>query len=242
MHIFKSIFSFIWRIYFLLVIALVVLILYPITYILLTNEKYFHIGFPFVRFQAKMVLFLSGFWRKVEFKAELPPPPFVICPNHTSYLDIFLTYAIFSDYFIFMGKKELGSVPVFNIYFKQMNILVDRANVKSAHKAFLRAGDEIKKGYGIVVFPEGTIPKTIPQMKAFKNGAFRLAVENQVPIVPVTFKNNYLLMEDSMKFGAKARPGLAKVTVHKAIETKGLSEADLVNLRMKVRNIIESEL
>lgn len=225
-----------------LIIALTVIILYPITYILLMNEKYFHIGFHFVRFQAKMVLFLSGFFKKVDFQAALPAPPYIICPNHSSFLDIFLTYAIFPDYFLFMGKKELGSVPVFNIYFKKMNILVDRANPTSAHKAFIRAGEEIKKGHGIVVFPEGTIPKTAPHMKAFKNGAFRLAIENEVPIVPVTFKNNYQLMQDSFKFGAKARPGIAKVIVHPAFNTKGLTAQDLVNLRQEVRKTIESEL
>ena len=199
-------------------------------------------GFRVVSLQAKIVLFLCGIRKNVTFASELPPPPYVICPNHSSYLDIFLTYAIFPDYFLFMGKKELGSVPVFNIYFKEMNILVDRRNVKLAHQAFVEAGEEVKKGSSIVVFPEGTIPASAPVMKAFKNGAFRLAIENQVPIVPVSFKNNYRLMQDSFSFGAKARPGKSVVYVHPAISTKGMSEADLVNLRQEVRKIIAGKL
>lgn len=216
--------------------------MYPLVYFLLMNEKYFPLGFSVVRFQAKVVLFFCGIRKKVEFASKLPPPPYIICPNHTSYLDIFLTYSIFPDYFLFMGKKELGSVPVFNIYFKKMNILVDRRNAKLAHKAFVRAGEEAKKGSSLVLFPEGTIPDSAPLMKAFKNGAFRLAIENQIPIVPVSYKNNYKLMQDSFSFGAKARPGKSLVYVHKAIPTKGMNETDLLNLRQEVRETIGSEL
>src|SRR5690606_24074212 len=116
-------------------------LLYPASYILLTNEKYFPKGFSIIRLHAKLILFLSGIRRKVIFKYELPPPPYIICSNHSSYLDIFLTYAIIPDYFVSMGKNELGSVPLFNIFFKKLNILVDRKNVKTAHKALLRAGE-----------------------------------------------------------------------------------------------------
>src|SRR5690606_7252575 len=112
MHQIKAVFSLLWRIYFLLITAIIVLLLYPASYILLTNEKYFPKGFSIIRLHAKLILFLSGIRRKVIFKSELPPPPYIICSNHSSYLDIFLTYAIIPDYFVSMGKKELGSVPL----------------------------------------------------------------------------------------------------------------------------------
>lgn len=225
-----------------LITAIVVIILYPASYILLTKEKYFPLGFSIIRLHAKLILFLTGIRKKVIYKSELPPPPYIICSNHSSYLDIFLSYVIFPDYFVSMGKKELGSVPLFNIFFKKLNILVDRKNVKSAHKALLRAGEEIRKGHGILLFPEGTIPKSAPQMKAFKNGAFRLAIEEKVPLIPVSFKNNFKLLQDSMHFGSRARPGLALVVIHEAVYTKGLNDSDLVPLREEVKNIIASEL
>tara|TARA_B110000046_G_scaffold112201_1_gene119367 strand:+ start:63161 stop:63898 length:738 start_codon:yes stop_codon:yes gene_type:complete len=237
-----AIFANTWKIYFLLVAILVILILYPIQVVLLTNEKYFQKGFKLIRFQAKAILFLIGVRKEVH--GTIPnddKTSYILCPNHSSYLDILLLYAAFPTYFIFLGKKELGTVPIFNIYFKKMNLLVDRANPKAAHKAILNACDKLKNGTNLVIFPEGTIPTTAPKMKAFKNGAFYVATETNKAIVPVTFKDNYKLLEDDWGFFAKIQPGKSRVYIHSPVFPKN-GEVDLLTLRDKTRKAIESQL
>ncbi len=176
-------------------------------------------------------------------KPQFPDPPYIICPNHSSYLDIVLMYSIVPDYFIFMGKGEIKSWPLFNILFtKGMNILVERASKMDSHKAFMKAGEEIDRGSCVVIFPEGTIPKSAPKMKAFKNGAFKLAMEKQVPIVPITYKNNWKLLQPGAVLKAWARPGISKVVVHDPIVPKGNSEEEMVNLRHRAFEIIQKDV
>ncbi len=242
MKLITAIFANTWKIYFLLVAILVILILYPIQVVLLTNEKYFQKGFKLIRFQAKAILFLIGVRKEVH--GTIPnddKTSYILCPNHSSYLDILLLYAAFPTYFIFLGKKELGSIPVFNIYFKKMNLLVDRANPKAAHQAILNACDKLKNGTNLVIFPEGTIPTTAPKMKAFKNGPFYAAIESNTAIVPITFKDNYKLLEDDWGFLAKTRPGRSRVYIHPLVFPKN-GEVDLLTLRDKTRKAIESQL
>jgi 1-acyl-sn-glycerol-3-phosphate acyltransferase len=79
-------------------------------------------------------------------------------------------------------------------------------------------------------------------MKPFKDGAFRLAIEKQVPIVPITFLDHWRLFGEPENLTSRARPGIARAVVHPAIHTKGLTEADLVALRRKVYEVIEGPL
>jgi 1-acyl-sn-glycerol-3-phosphate acyltransferase len=101
--------------------------------------------------------------------------------------------------------------------------------------------DKIRKGESVFLYPEGTI-EAKGNLRPFKNGAFKMAIELQVPIVPVTFRNNWKLLQNGGFFKSHGRPGIAYVTVHKPISTEGLSEEDLVHLRHNVREIIAREL
>jgi len=239
----KGIVGYLWKIYFLLVVMITLLLLYPAYLILLQNERYFPLGFRLIRFQAKLILLLIGIRREVE--GDIPndlSTSYIICPNHSSYLDILMLYAALPNYFIFLGKKELGSVPIFNIFFKRMNIPIDRSNAKAAHSSIMKACEEMGKGHNVVIFPEGTIPETVPEMKAFKNGAFRVALQLNIPIVPVTFSNNYLLLEDNWKFGARSKPGKSNVFIHKPILIDEDQPQDLVSLREATKKIIASKI
>lgn len=239
----KGILGCIWKMYFFLVVLISLLILYPAYAILLLNEKYFLRGFQLIRFQAKLILFFVGVRKEVI--GSIPNDreiTYIICPNHSSYLDILLLYASLPNYFIFLGKKELGSVPVFNIFFKKMNILVDRANPKAAHTSIEQACQRMQKGTNVVIFPEGTIPASVPKMKPFKNGAFRVAMQLNIPIVPITFKDNYRLLEDRWSINASARPGKARIYIHPPIAPEANAEEDLLTLREKVKTAIASQL
>ena len=179
---------------------------------------------------------------RVERRAELPAAPYIICCNHSSYLDIIQMYNVIPGYFLFMGKYELLKWPLFNIFFKDMNIAVNRGNKVEAAKAFRKAAMAIDRGTSIAIFPEGTIPPYTPRLKPFKDGAFKLAIEKQVPIVPITFLDHWRLFGEPVELFARARPGRARAVVHAPVETKGLTENDLVGLRSEVFRIIEEPL
>lgn len=243
MQLLKGFFGMIWKFYFLLVVAISLLLLYPIYFILLQNERYFKKGFQLIRVQTKFILFMVGI--RVHVEGSIPDDEntsYIICPNHSSYLDILILYYSLPNYFIFLGKQELGKVPIFNIFFKKMNLLVNRSNAKAAHEAIKKACERIEKGDNIVIFPEGTIPNSVPTMKAFKNGAFKVAKELGISIVPVSFKDNYKLLEDSMKISANCCFGKARVYIHPPISAAEHSKMDLVALREKTKIIIASKL
>ena len=166
---------------------------------------------------------------------------YVFCPNHTSYLDIILIYIAIPIYFHTMGKAELLKVPLFRHFFERMNIPVNRKSNMDSHRAFKRAGHDIDKGISIALFPEGTIHHNGPVMGRFKNGPFRLAIEKQIPIVPITFLNNWILLPDDFHHRV-GHPGIARLIIHDPIPTKGMNEKDLEKLKSSVYAAINKPL
>lgn len=232
----------IWRTLFFFNFGLTLVILYPLFFILLLRKEWFPLVMKLKRFWGRLILFNVGITYEVTYEEPLnPSKTYVFCPNHTSYLDVILSYLVIPNYFHYLAKIELAQAPLFGIFFKRrMDIAFDRKSIKASHKAFLRAGEDLDKEISIAVFPEGTISPQAPSLLRFKNGPFRMAIEKQVPIVPVTFKNNWLILPDGDEKGGQ--PGKAIVIVHKPIPTKGLSEKDIEHLKERVYNIIQKEL
>jgi 1-acyl-sn-glycerol-3-phosphate acyltransferase len=79
-------------------------------------------------------------------------------------------------------------------------------------------------------------------MRGFKNGAFKLAIDKQLPVIPITYTNNWKLLQNGGFFKAFGRPGIAKVIIHESISTIGLTDADLVHLLNKTHASILSGL
>ena len=233
----------IWRIYYFVVFTSLFLLLFPIFYIALLNERTYHVAFILKRFVAIMSTYLAGIFLSVKRETKLDPhQPYIYCSNHTSYLDIELIYAMFSSYFVFMAKAELRSVPLFGLFFKDMDIAVDRGSKVAGHKAFERAASDIDKGHSVVMFPEGTIPDNVPALGGFKNGPFKLAIEKQIPIVPITFFNNHKILPNKIWTPNLGGPGIAKVHIHKSISTTGMTEDNVVSLKQQVFDTINNTL
>ena len=166
---------------------------------------------------------------------------YVYCANHSSYMDIpSLCYAL-PGYFKFIGKSSLGKVPLFGYMFKNLHIPVNRSNIKSKFDTIQKSMEAIDMGRSVAYFPEGTISKLKqPGMIDFKDGAFRVAIEKQVPVIPVTIPYNWLILPDDGKF-LPARH-LMKVIIHEPIETKGMTLNDLEELKRKTFGVIFQEL
>ena len=174
---------------------------------------------------------------------KMPDGPFLICPNHTSFIDIPILYRIFKRYFTFVGKKEIEKWPLFRIFYTSgMNILVDRNSANDSVKTMRRMFTEIDMGHPLVMFPEGTITKNAPRLGEFRKGAFLIAIQKQIPIVPITFLNNYKRLERNTFFKGFASPGFCKVIIHPPVSTFGMNRSNLPELEKRIRLIIEKPL
>lgn len=219
------------------------MVLYPVFWLLLSREKWFPAAFAMKRCWSWILRTLMFCPISREQRKKLPKPPYIIASNHSSYLDTVFMYAIFSDYFLFIGKGELLKWPLFRLFFKTMDIPVRRENNKQAYQSLQKAYEAIDRGDCIAIYPEGTIPYATPRMKAFKNGAFRMSIDKQVPIVPVTWVQNYKIMNDPGKLFSPSLPHKVRVVIHEPIvPPTGYSDQELVNLRHRVFEQIESAL
>jgi len=206
------------------------------------SERYFTLNRLRTKW-AKWSSAMSGIFYHLEFDVPFDrKKTYMICPNHTSNLDVSWATLISQGNFSFMGKEELLQNPTTKLFFKTIDITVKRDSNISAFKAFKRASEYLKNGITMVIFPEGKIAETYPpQLQDFKIGPFRLAIEQQVPVVPVTSFNTWkILWDDGLQQGS--RPGICNIYVHKPIETVGLKLADADALRDQVYQIISQKL
>ncbi|MFT4602764.1 MAG: 1-acyl-sn-glycerol-3-phosphate acyltransferase [Arenicella sp.] len=237
-------FIILYRVYFAIIFFVVLTILYPIFWVMLLNDKHFEKVFRLKVWTSRIILFLDFIYvHRIEMPKNLPKGPYVICSNHCSYLDIIQMYPILpKTKFMFIGKAELLRWPVINIFFKRMDIGVNREKRHSAMRSILRAKQELKKGWSIVIYPEGKIPYNAPKLNEFKSGAFKMAIDEQVPILPITLIDTWRLFEADPPLTANARPGISRVIIHEPISTKGLEKKDLLNLRQQTFDVINEPL
>jgi 1-acyl-sn-glycerol-3-phosphate acyltransferase len=117
---------------------------------------------------------------------------------------------------------------------------VDRTNSKSKHSVFESAQKRINQGLSICIFPEGKVPDDESiVLDEFKNGAFRLAIDHQLTIVPIAFLDNKKCFSYTFFSG---RPGLLRVKVLSFIDTNNKTKADLNEIRNQSWNVIHKEL
>jgi len=142
-----------------------------------------------------------------------------------------------------MGKSEILSYPLVKTFFKKLNIPVFRNDRMKAAKSFIQAKSAIKDGWSIVIFPEGGIPDdNLPEMVAFKDGAFKLSKHAQIPIVPITFLDHYHMLSDPNQALGFAHPGVSRIYMHDAISVEQQQEMTESELSEYVFNILAGPL
>lgn len=213
-------------------------------YYFLSKPTRFPKAFTLMKIHGFFLLLFAGACPKVKGAENIPENgAYIICPNHSSYLDIFCLYTIFPNYFVFTGKQEIEKWPLFHIYYTSgMNILVDRDNRVGSIKALKRISQEIDKKNPLVIFPEGTISKDAPKLTTFKSGAFAIAIQKQIPILPVTFVTNWKLLSRSGFWKGPAGPGISEIVIHKPVITLGLKKEDMNQIKEEVIAIITGPL
>lgn len=232
----------VWKLWFALCFAIPFLILFPVFYIALRTKK-FDLVFKMKRFWARIISIFSFLYPQVKYvpRRHRFPHPCVVVSNHTSYLDIVFSPFYVEDTAVYMGKSELLMIPLFKYFFMYFDIPVKRKSVTDSHRAFKKAGDKLDEGISVIIYPEGTInDKGV--LRPFKNGAFKLAIEKQVPVLPVVNLNNWHFLENGGFFKANGRPGIPRIVVGEPISTKGMTNENIVELRDKVFNFTKHEL
>ncbi len=164
-----------------------------------------------------------------------PARPCVFMSNHQSVTDIGALVLTLPSTWRFVAKRELTWIPLFGWAIKLGgHVIVDRANNPRAVASLRRAAQQIRLGTSVVIFPEGTRSET-GEMRAFKSGGFHLAIEAQVPVLPVTVSGSRRL---TPKGSLRVESGRVKVAYGKPIETRGLRVEDREGLKLRVREAI----
>lgn len=236
----KKVFWALYNVWFVFWFFSIFLLVVPFMYLFLLSKKTHRISHAFFQLWAKLLFPIVGkpIKKEYRFKPDLDKT-YVFVANHFSYLDIAVGMGIIDHNFAFVGKSSVSKLPLLGFLFKKLHIAVDRSDKDSRSKTLSRGIRTLARGKSIFIMPEGgIISQHIPKMhQPFKDGPFVMALENGVPIVPITFKNlNDIMPKSTVKSG---RP---HVIFHEAIETKGLTKADIPQLKEKVYNTIQGEL
>jgi 1-acyl-sn-glycerol-3-phosphate acyltransferase len=180
---------------------------------------------------------LNPLWH---FETDGTPPanprqPYVAVANHESWADIFLI-SHFPWEMKWLSKDAIFRIPVMGWMMRMASdIPIRRGKRESIVSAMLGCRDRLQKKVSVMIFPEGTRAPT-EELLPFKDGAFRLAIDNQVPILPIAVSGTRNCMA---KHSLRFRPARAKARVLQPVSTEGLTLADVPALRDRVRETID---
>ena len=230
-----------WRVWFYVLMVVSILVFFPFLLIFSFKEKHYHLFWNFARILSKILIYGMGF--RLKFKANQnidPSKSYMYCANHTSFLDPFVLIALSKKPIVFVGKKELSKIPIFGFFYRRTVIMVDRSSFKSRKAVFEIAKKRLQNGVSMAIFPEGLVPTEDIVLAPFKKGAFSLAIDFQIPIIPQVYY-------DCKRFFSwdffKGRPGTLRVHQHDFIETKGMSsKQDMDALKNKTFHILYNDL
>lgn len=226
-----------YRIWFYILVLVPIIVLFPFILATILSEKTYPLFFRIARIWAKVILIGMGFNYSIEGDEVFEDgKSYMLVANHTSMTDIMLMLiAVKNHPFVFVGKKELAKIPIFGFIYKRVCILVDRSSSKSRYAVFERAQKRIHQGLSICIFPEGGVPEEHIVLDEFKDGAFRIALEHGLPIVPMVFFDNKKRFSYTFFSGS---PGKMRAKIYPIIETKGKTLEDKNALKQQVREII----
>jgi 1-acyl-sn-glycerol-3-phosphate acyltransferase len=195
---------------------------------------------PIIRLWARLVLWGAGIEIRTEGTETIDRAKrYILIANHHSYFDIPCIFAAIPQPIRFMAKVSLFKIPIFGWALKRAGFIpIDRKNRRTAVKSFDLAGERIRRGNTIVIFPEEGRSREV-QMRPFQRGAFLLAIKSELPIVPMAIKGTYDVMRAG-QWSIKAGPVV--ITLTPPIPTAGVSVRDKEKLSQESRARIETLL
>ncbi|HEV8514903.1 MAG TPA: 1-acyl-sn-glycerol-3-phosphate acyltransferase [Cyclobacteriaceae bacterium] len=146
---------------------------------------------------------------------------YIFVSNHTSFLDLPGLRLLIPGEFRPLAKKELLKIPVFGLIARGATVIVDRSSGESRKKSLDKLKATLAEGISILLFAEGTQNRSKEVLQPFKDGAFRLAIDTQMPLLPMVVIGAGPLMPPGT---INLRPGLIKIVVGPEISTTGMTE------------------
>ncbi len=240
----KGLFYILWRVWFYLLVALPIIVFFPFLLLFSSREQWYPQFFWLARnIWANTILYGMGFVPKITVHQQLEKgKSYMLVGNHTSMADIMMMLKVSKNPFVFVGKKELVKIPIFGFFYRRVCIMVDRSSARSRSGVYKRAKARLDNGLSICIFPEGGVPDENLLLDEFKDGAFRLAVEYQIPIVPISFPDNKKRFSWQFFSGS---PGRMRAVMDPFIATEGYdltAKEDITSLNAKTRAVILERL
>jgi 1-acyl-sn-glycerol-3-phosphate acyltransferase len=189
---------------------------------------------------AKINAIFTPVFISIEGKNNISPnTSYVIVANHQSYYDILAIYGWLGIDFKWVMKKELRKVPALGIACEKIgHVFLERGNSKEAVNTLNENKKKFVNGTSVVIFPEGTRSKT-GKLNPFKRGAFKLALDLELPILPITLiGTGDILPPDTLNI----LPGKVKMIIHEPIAYNEFKNQEIADLMFCVKNIIEQPL
>jgi 1-acyl-sn-glycerol-3-phosphate acyltransferase len=161
---------------------------------------------------------------------------YIYVSNHTSFLDIPGLTMLIPGQFRPLAKKELLKIPVFGWIARTAAIIVDRSSPESRKKSIDKLKGFLLRGISILIFVEGTQNRTTKLLQPFKDGAFRIAIDTQQPVLPIVVIGAGPLMPPGT---INLKPGLIRIYVGKEIPTTGLTTQEVRDLKERTFQLME---
>ncbi|MDW3194170.1 MAG: lysophospholipid acyltransferase family protein [Cytophagales bacterium] len=170
----------------------------------------------------KVILWIAGLKLSIKGQSELDfSQPRIYVANHSSYMDIPCLFAGLPVNLYFIAKAEVKKIPFVGIFMMATKmIFLDRGSRQKSINSMNSAGELIKKGKSVLVFPEGTRSRT-GSLQTFKKGAFMLAYNSGLSVVPVHLEGtNHVMPSDSLSI----KPGKVQMTIGTPISSSDFSD------------------
>ncbi|MDD2798366.1 MAG: lysophospholipid acyltransferase family protein [Bacteroidales bacterium] len=164
---------------------------------------------------------------------------YIFAANHQGAFDIYLIYGYLNKNFRWVMKQELRKTPFMGRACAEAgHIFVDRSSPKSIKETLANASRQLEGGLSVVIFPEGSRTQT-GKMGRFKKGAFQIAVDLKLPVVPLTIEGSFHILPSGSNI---FRPHKLRLIIHPPIESKGEGSEAIISLMDECRQAIASAL
>lgn len=188
---------------------------------------------------SNFVLAIAGLNLTVIGKENIPDEPCVFVGNHQSNFDIPAILSSMNRLTGVIAKKDMVKIPIMSYWMRQIHcVFMDRENPREALKAIAEGIENLKDGYSMLIFPEGTRSRS-NKMGQFKKGSMRLAIKAGVPIVPITVYDTHKAMEGN---NGKIKKAKAKIIIDKPIYIDAMSKEEKADIAEIIKNIIQNNL
>ncbi len=236
----RKVFQLLHTIYTIFWFVISFLMLFPFFLIFSLTKKWHHLAYKLNHLWAIIYFPLCFFKTEIQFEGvKLNANPVIYCANHFSAMDI-PSLALLPKQACYVGKESIAKLPLFGYMFKTLHITVNRGSFRDKGRAFQKYKGALNQGKSLFIYAEGGIKSTnIPEQANYKDGAFKVAIEQKIPIVPITISNNWKVLPDGDWL---IKDNFIKIIVHKPIITSNLSSKDTRQLKEKVRSLIQCRI